>query len=278
MPRLFEVPLFVSSPSDCVAERAKILAVVGEINDALGRELGLRIDAFDSSRPHPTVGPYAQAGINEQLQGYEIYVGVWRERRGTPTPAAPSGTEEELRDAVRRYEATRRPLIMAYFYERGAFDDVKNLLKESGRYFHLYANSEQLGHLFRRHIADILHDEYRSPGYSSTVGPPRDEPDVHLTLDVHRPGEAVERLGMSRRVVAVGRSPDVNQIVLTDQRVHREQGLFVWDTGQLNYIDLAGDALVSASGSASGGRHVLNVEDMVTLPGDARIVVRAIVS
>jgi len=278
MPAVFEVPLFVSSPSDCGSEKAEILAAVHELNVALGPALGLRIDAFDSRRPHPTVGPYAQAGINRQLQEYEIYVGVWRERRGTPTPVAPSGTEEELLDALRRYDDERRPSIMAYFWERGEFDDVKTLLKESGRYFHLYSDSADLGRLFRRHLADFLRDEYRSPGHSSTVGPPSAEPDVHLTLDVHRPGEAIERLGFRRRTVAVGRSPDVNHIVLTDRRIHREQGLFVCDAGQLQYVDLAGDAIMSASGPASGGRHPMSEEDAVTLPSGARIVVRAIVS
>jgi hypothetical protein len=51
MPAVFEIPLFVSAPSDCGPEKGEILAAVDELN----LTLGLRIDAFDSRRPHPTV-------------------------------------------------------------------------------------------------------------------------------------------------------------------------------------------------------------------------------
>ena len=37
---------------------------------------------------------------------------------------------------------------------------------------------------------------------------------------------------------------------VADSRVHREQGLYVWDGVQLQYVDLAGDAVVKASGAA----------------------------
>jgi hypothetical protein len=76
----------------------------------------------------------------------------------------------------------------------------------------------------------------------------------------------------------VGRNPDVNEIVVTDSRVHREQGLYVWDGLQLQYVDLAGDSVVTASGAASGDRYPISEEDRVTLPDGTEIVLRAIVS
>lgn len=273
----FAVPVFVSSPSDCEAERAEILDVVADLNVTLGPERGLRFDAFDSRRLYPTVGNYAQAGINRQLREYEIYVGVWRERRGTPTPVAASGTEEELDDALRRYDAERRPAIMAYFWEGGEFDDIKLTLKNRGRYFHLYSAPADLGELFRQHLADFIRREYRKPGHSSTIGSPDRAAGVHLTLDVHRPGVPVDRRTFGQRTVAVGRNRDVNDLVLTDPRVHREQGLFVYDGIHLHYVDLAGDAQVVGDEPGAGGLHRISEEDAVTLPGGTRIVVRAIV-
>jgi hypothetical protein len=71
-----EVPLFVSSPSDSVREkRAIYFECVSEFNASLGRELGLRLDAFNSDRIYATVGDYAQAGVSRQLQDYEICPG-----------------------------------------------------------------------------------------------------------------------------------------------------------------------------------------------------------
>lgn len=55
--------------------------------------------------------------INEQLERYEVFVGIMWRRFGTPTGVADSGTEEEFLLAYESWKRTKLPKIMLYFCE-----------------------------------------------------------------------------------------------------------------------------------------------------------------
>lgn len=67
------------------------------------------------SHTHPDVGSYAQSVITEQIGDYDIFIGILWTRFGTSTPKTESGTEEELNNAMKKYENGEKINIMLYF-------------------------------------------------------------------------------------------------------------------------------------------------------------------
>jgi hypothetical protein len=60
----------------------------------------------------------AQAVINQQIQPYDIFIGILWTRFGTPTGAYESGTEEEFQRALTSWQILGRPYTLFYFCDR----------------------------------------------------------------------------------------------------------------------------------------------------------------
>jgi len=114
---LGRIRLLISSPGDVALERSQVLDVVAEYNRTMADHLGLLIQPLDWARDvHPAAGRPQQV-INEQLERYEVFVGIMWQRFGTPTGVADSGTEEEFLLAYESWKRTKLPKIMLYFCE-----------------------------------------------------------------------------------------------------------------------------------------------------------------
>jgi hypothetical protein len=263
---------------------------VNQYNKLARPTQSLEIFAFGPEDLYSGPGEYAQEVVNQQLNDYEIYVGLWRESRGTPTPVAPSGTVEEMRNALNRHKKWRRPWVMAYFWKfsQTDFNDVKDDLKINGCYYHHFDNPQHLQQIFLNHLTGYLRDKYRLPGHSTTQLRSRVQESVlssvFLTFYIFSPEGGERKISCERAFVAVGRQPEKNEIVINDQRVHREQGLFLYKEGVVFYVDLAGDSLVQRNHLSIPnadqdvyGQDVVNVGDAVVLPDGSRIVLRAVV-
>ena len=113
-----KIRIFVASPADVAAERDAVANVVNELNTiiaALVPEASTILEVVRwETHAFPAFGR-PQAVINDQLHEYDIFLGIMWKRFGTPTGAAGSGTEEELRIALRHWEEHHRPHIMFYF-------------------------------------------------------------------------------------------------------------------------------------------------------------------
>ena len=282
------VPLFISSPGDCDQEKDAIKRAARAYNDVARTSSNLEVFAFDqrdlfSGAAAP--GEYAQTVVNRQLEEYELYVGVWRERLGTPTPVASSGTMEELERALARLRRTRRPWIMAYFWAASPadFSAIKSTLRDHNAFYHTFNDPSDLESTFSRHLSGYLRDEYRLKGHSKTRLPSgSSEPALstaHMTFDVHTDG-AMQRHSFDRSSVAVGRLPERNDIVITNQTVHGQQGLFFYKDGIVFYIDQHGDSRFEPGKDAgvertAYGHQTVNAGDAVVLPDGTRIVLRA---
>lgn len=290
MTKLTIVPLFISSSGDCDQERAAILCAVEQYNQSARPNQNLEVRAFGPDELFAGPGEYAQEVVNRQLQDYEIYVGLWRENLGTQTPVAPSGTVEELRNALQRYERTRRPWIMAYFWKSSPLDfmDVKDELKDRGCYYHQYNDPQYLRLKFFDHLTGYIRDQYRLPGHSSTFMSNSSQGSVLnsvlLVFEVNSPDGENRMYSFERASVAVGRQPEQNQIEISNQRVHREQVQFVWIDGLVLYVDLAGDSVLERNSQATThddqvayGQNIINPSDAVVLPDGSRITLRAVV-
>src|SRR5262245_15338978 len=249
------VPLFISSSGDCAEEKDAIMRAVGAYNQVARESLDFEVSAFtqDDLYAGPAKpGEHAQQVANRQLEDYEIYVGVWRESLGTPTPVASSGTMEELHKAFERYGLTRRPWIMAYFWRHSPtdFSAIKTDLRERNCFYHVFVDTIDLERRFLDHLSGYLRDRYRLKGHSTTQLGERSKASalgsVHMTFDVHTKAKK-QRYSFDRSEVAVGRRPERNDIVVSSSEVHREQGVFMWIDGVIFYNDVAGDSQVESA-------------------------------
>jgi hypothetical protein len=285
------VPLFISSSSDCTEERDAIMRAVDAYNQVARENLDIEVFPFtqDDLYAGPAKpGEHAQQVTNRQLKDYEIYVGVWRESLGTPTTVASSGTAEELRKAFERRELKRRPWVMAYFWRPSPtdFSAIKAALRERSCFYQQFVDTIDLERRFLRHLSGYLRDGYRLKGHSTTQLGEHSKASalgsVHMTFDVHTKAKK-QRYSFDRSAVAVGRQPERNDIVVSSQEVHREQGVFMWIDGIVFYNDVGGDSRVESATRSEGpevayGQYVIAVGDWVLLPDGSRITLLAAVS
>jgi Domain of unknown function (DUF4062) len=119
---LRRIRIFVASPGDVQDEREQLGRVVQQLNQILTTlvpEAGLVLELVRwETHVHPGLGTDAQDVVSRQLQigEYDVFVGIFWRRFGTPTARAESGTEEEFRIAHHAWRELGRPIqIMTYF-------------------------------------------------------------------------------------------------------------------------------------------------------------------
>ena len=94
------ISIFVASPGDVQAERDALDEVVEDLNRILGdeKQIVLELKRWET-HAYPAMGR-VQAVINQQVEPYDIFVGLFWKRFGTPTATADSGTEGSGCEAV----------------------------------------------------------------------------------------------------------------------------------------------------------------------------------
>lgn len=109
--------VFVASPSDVSEERKLLEEVIGELNRTWADSLGVTYRLYRwEANVAPGFGVEPQAVVNSQTPSeYDVFVGIFWGRLGTPTQSFLSGTVEEFERALERYESSGAPEIMVYF-------------------------------------------------------------------------------------------------------------------------------------------------------------------
>lgn len=111
--------IFVASPGDVHRERDAMQGVVNEMNrilEALLPDEGISVDLLRWERDVARqIADGPQPVINEQIESYDIFVGILARRFGTPTAVALSGTEEEFTRAYERWRKHGAPWIVFFF-------------------------------------------------------------------------------------------------------------------------------------------------------------------
>jgi len=161
--QLFRV--FVGAPSDVIQEVQTIEELITEWNRTHGPSAHSRLE-FANWRTHsyPAVGKRPQAFINKVVDVSDIIIGIFRERFGSPTGRAESGTVEEIQRGVRRHRA-----VMVYFAnspdpKRGKRKDEFVRIEAFKRRFgeralyHTYTTPITFERAFRLHLANTMHD------------------------------------------------------------------------------------------------------------------------
>ena len=138
------IRVFVSSPNDVKAERDLLDGVVEDINRNMAEPGSFALQLFKWERNAvPQVDQRRQRVIDSQLPDCDIYLGILRTRFGTPTANYGSGTEQEFRAALERFDSQGKPWISFYFYsgpvqlrsreEREQYDKVCEFRDELGQ-------------------------------------------------------------------------------------------------------------------------------------------------
>ena len=92
---------------------------------------------------HAQVDQTSQGAIDSQVPDCDIYLGILRTHFGTPTGNYGSGTEQEFRAALERFDSQGKPWVSFYFYsgpvqlqsreEREQYDKVCEFREELER-------------------------------------------------------------------------------------------------------------------------------------------------
>ena len=118
MNNIYEIKCFIASPGDTTEERDACESVFEEINHGLGKSLGFHLCTLRWERDvYPSVAKYGQQVISQQVEGkYDLFIGIMKNRFGTPTPNAGSGTEEEFNIAYEKFQDGEVDNIFFFFF------------------------------------------------------------------------------------------------------------------------------------------------------------------
>ena len=118
---LRHIRIFISSPGDVRPERDALEAVISDdLQRTLGRQHNLYLEPLRwENLTRPGLGDI-QSQVSQQMGAYDIFVGIFWKRFGTPTAKHESGSEEEFRDAYALWEEDQSRPVMMYFCEREA--------------------------------------------------------------------------------------------------------------------------------------------------------------
>lgn len=94
--------IFLACPNDIDAEKEILQKVVDEINIMLSSHVNARLNLLDYKNSIvPDMGAYPQAVINQQITGkFDILIGIFWTRIGTPTKNFESGSVEEIENVI----------------------------------------------------------------------------------------------------------------------------------------------------------------------------------
>lgn len=109
--------VFVSSPGDVQQERDSVQTTVAKWNsrNSAARGVTFRVWAWEENSV-PDLGNDAQDVMNTQVPiDYDVLVGIFWSRLGTPTGRFGSGSQEEIEAAIERRVKTGFPHVALYF-------------------------------------------------------------------------------------------------------------------------------------------------------------------
>lgn len=176
-----QIRVFISSPSDVNTERQEAQDVIEELNRTLGDSNGLNLFPLTwEKNTYPSVETYSQKAINNQIDDYDIFVGIMSNRFGSPTPNAGSGTEEEFNSA---YE--KRDIIQIMFFFKNAqimsnevdieqlqkVREFKKGIESKGVYYRDFTNDFKK--VFRESLTKYIAEKYISKDNNNTINNPQ---------------------------------------------------------------------------------------------------------
>lgn len=165
--------ILFASPTDTGDERAVARRIVEELNQIWGEYAGTSYRAlFWEVDSYTGTAEDAQAVINRELGDYQIFVGIMRERFGSPTGRDSSGTKEEYERAFTRLQHKPDSVEIGFYFcnapvsreglTTDGLDQIRQVLafqqevRERGTLTRDYATIEELATLLRLHLSRMM--------------------------------------------------------------------------------------------------------------------------
>jgi hypothetical protein len=180
--------IVVASPGDVKDERKLVQQVADELNRGTAKDLGMRLEVSrwetDAYPGFHADGPQGLIDPILNIDECDILVGIFWKRFGTPVKDANSGTEHEILRAYEAWQKKKRPHIMVYFKKKPyeprsrveldqwglVLDFQKNFPKEG--LWWPYAAKSEFRDLLRRHLEQLLRNEYHTNQPSPALSKP----------------------------------------------------------------------------------------------------------
>jgi hypothetical protein len=176
--------IFLASPGDVKPERDLIFALKDDLDHLIGKPNKIRFEFVNWERSaYPGIGEDAQDVINKNINDdYNIFIGIFWLRFGTPTNRSESGTQEEYNRAYEKYKSDPHSNhIMLYFktaspvsiyeFDYTQFEKVKKFKKNTqsqGVLYWEFEKSDDLKSILLIHLASLVKDKY-SNGLSREI-------------------------------------------------------------------------------------------------------------
>ena len=185
--------VFVASPGDVSDERDRLESIIHGVNSEHARRTGVRLELVRWERDvSPAVGRDPQAVINDQIpQDYDVFLGIFWNRFGSPTRRAESGTLEEYNMAKARYDIDPSSIhLMLYFkdapplnmddFDPDQYKQVKEFRSQVGKeaFYRKFITTEDFANDVRLDLTKLVYDW--SPSYRRTADNPREQEDGSL--------------------------------------------------------------------------------------------------
>ena len=187
-----EIRIFISSPSDVQAERDALKALVkDELQHTIGEKHQLHlVPVMWEELGRPGMGDI-QDNLFRQLGEFNIFIGIFWHRFGTPSGDYQSGSEAEFRLAYEKWKADNSFPIFMYFCDGPLPNDVdidqlmqvrsfRDEVKSKGLTWH-YQGAEDLVKKVRKHLHDEINEflsKVRRNEKPEEAPPPGNSPDV----------------------------------------------------------------------------------------------------
>lgn len=169
--------IFLASPGDVKPEREMIFALKDELDLVIGKDKNIKFEIVNwEKNSYPGKGDDAQSVINSQIgDEYDIFLGIFWQRLGTPTSRHESGTVEEYENAKKKYELDKENThILMYFKTEGSQNiynidldqlqkvkDFKNRISsEDGILYAEFERTEDLQNAIRLNLANLISDKF----------------------------------------------------------------------------------------------------------------------
>lgn len=201
------IRVILAWPKDVTRERNKLNKIVDEINRNLEDDKGLtiRLISWDTD----LIPGLDRNGVQNKIDSIlridesDLLIGIFWHRFGTPVKDAKSGTEHEIRKAIKSWEDTGKPEVMLFFSEASPklADVVGNQLEEVRKFkesiqntalYYSYKSLSDFETKIRQSLNNFVNNYYKNKK-KKNVG-------NNITLDEVSIIEGLTYRGQSRQV------------------------------------------------------------------------------
>ncbi len=166
--------ILFASPSDTADERTVAEKIVDEVNGIWGQRHGIWLKSLMwETDIYSATGEDAQDVINHQFgDDYDAFVGIMRERFGSPTSRHESGTKEEYLRAYARHQRDPESVEIGFYFSNASFsrehekeEDLVQLLRVhafqkevegKGTLYRKYSNIDEFEIGIRLHLSRLM--------------------------------------------------------------------------------------------------------------------------